>query len=82
MHYQLSDTEHAMVSEAKRDGAHFDRPEMLCRTGDGHAKGTRHWRSVTCPGCVERIPFLYNKLLQAEIKSGQLRMTRLPPWTL
>jgi hypothetical protein len=51
MHYQLNDQEHAAVSEAKRRGASFDRPEMLCRTGDAHADGTRNWALVTCPQC-------------------------------
>lgn len=51
LHYQLNDQEHAAVSEAKRRGAMFDRPEMLCRTGDGHAQGTRVWGAVTCPQC-------------------------------
>lgn len=51
-HYQLDDQEHAAISEAKRKGAHFDLPEMLCRTGDGHREGTRDWSKVTCPRCL------------------------------
>jgi hypothetical protein len=51
-HFQLSAAEHAALSEAKRTGATFDRPEMLCRTGDGHAIGTRDWGDVTCPQCL------------------------------
>ena len=32
------------------------RPEMICRTGDGHAEGTRDWSRVTCPQCLVRKP--------------------------
>lgn len=65
MHYQLSEYEHRAVSEAARNGARFDRPEMLCRTGDGHAEGTRYWAKVDCPACqaaryVERAETSYS----------------------
>lgn len=33
------------------------RPEMICRTGDGHAEGVRDWSRVTCPQCLARRPF-------------------------
>ena len=52
MHYQLNAAEHAALSEAKERGATCDRPEMLCRTGDGHAQGTRVWDEVTCGRCL------------------------------
>ena len=32
------------------------RREMLCRTGDGHANGSRDWSAVTCPNCLARKP--------------------------
>lgn len=53
MHYQLTDAEHAQVSEAKRNGAVFEvtGAPMMCRTGDGHATGTHNWSLVTCPTC-------------------------------
>lgn len=35
-------------AEGRRDY----RPEMLCRTGDGHAQGSRDWERVTCPACL------------------------------
>jgi hypothetical protein len=53
LHYELNHQEHAAVSAAKRNGAQFDRPEMLCRTGDGRANGTRHWDHVTCQRCLQ-----------------------------
>ena len=53
LHFQLNDKEHAAISEAKRNGAHFERPEMLCQTGDGHAEGTRNWDNVTCGRCLQ-----------------------------
>lgn len=55
-HYQLNRQEHMAVSEAARAGGQFDRPEMLCRTGDGHAQGTRTWADVTCRRCLEMRP--------------------------
>lgn len=53
LHYQLTDAEHAQVSEAKRKGAVFEMTgaPMMCRTGDGHARGTHNWSLVTCPTC-------------------------------
>jgi hypothetical protein len=54
-HYELSREEHRAISKAARNGASFDRPEMLCRTGDGHAKGTRVKAAVTCPYCLARL---------------------------
>lgn len=53
LHFQLNAAEHAAISETKRNGATFDRPEMLCRTGDGHAQGIREWSLVTCPRCLQ-----------------------------
>jgi len=31
------------------------RPTLLCRTGDGHAVGTRFAVKVTCPTCREKL---------------------------
>lgn len=53
--------EHEAVSEAARNGAVFDRPEMACRTGDGHAVAALEgpnakptWNGVTCPACLAK----------------------------
>lgn len=53
-HYQLTYEERRAVGGyvARSDDA--AQPEMICRTGDGHAVGTRDWDSVTCPACLER----------------------------
>ena len=58
-HYVMTYAEHC----AARDGyvdpdlyreGHLDyRPAMLCRTGDGHANGTRDRNQVNCPRCIE-----------------------------
>lgn len=56
MHYRLTLDEHRAVAigyVAASD--HARQPEMLCRTGDAHAKGTRDGARVTCPRCLERL---------------------------
>jgi hypothetical protein len=63
IHYALTLDEH----RAARGGRYVDpdryrpdhrgfQPEMLCRTGDGHAKGTRDWSKVDCDRCLEKHP--------------------------
>lgn len=39
-----------------REGHRDYRPEMVCRTGDGHARGTRDWSAVTCGQCLKHKP--------------------------
>lgn len=56
MHYELSDQERRAISESARRGAHFERPWMICRTGDGHAQETRVWSRVTCERCLALKP--------------------------
>lgn len=56
VHRQMTTQERRAFSEAARNGARFDRPEMWCLTGDGHAKGVEAWAGVTCPACLERKP--------------------------
>ncbi len=65
IHRQLTSEERRAVSEAASNGAAFDRPEMWCRTGDGHAKGVEVWSAVTCPRCLEARPNA-NKIAKSE----------------
>lgn len=56
-HFQLTlneAREHATNKwvDAQDFAAH---PWMLCRTGDGHASGTRTKSIVTCPACLEKL---------------------------
>ena len=53
VHFELNRREEMALSVSRRDGSQGDRPWMLCRTGDGHAVGTRVWDSVNCPRCLE-----------------------------
>lgn len=55
IHRQLDQQEHMLVSEAARNGGKFDRPEMACRTGDGHAVGHDTWAGVTCEACLTQV---------------------------
>lgn len=32
------------------------RPTLICRTGDGHAVGSRDWAKVDCPRCLQHKP--------------------------
>lgn len=53
-HYQMTYEERRAISYIDRNdfNAH---PDMLCRTGDGHAQGTRDKPTVKCPACLERL---------------------------
>jgi len=56
-HYAMTLKEHtrergSYVDPDRYTPGHRDfRPEMLCHTGDGHARGTRIRGAVTCPAC-------------------------------
>lgn len=58
MHFMLTLSEHVAVIGGRyvdperylKDHRDY-KPEMICRTGDGHAKGTRERSQVTCPDC-------------------------------
>lgn len=61
VHYQLTYDEHKVeknggyVDPARyREGNKDYHPEMLCLTGDGHAKGVRDWSKVTCERCIAK----------------------------
>jgi hypothetical protein len=62
MHYRMTLDEHRLARgsyvdpDRYREGHRDYRPEMLCRTGDGHAVGTRDWFKVTCERCLEHRP--------------------------
>lgn len=57
-HYALTLEEHqrergSYVDPDRYKPGHRDyQPEMLCHTGDGHARGTRNKAAVTCPACL------------------------------
>jgi len=51
LHYEMSEQE--MNAESYHCSS--DPPRMLCRTGDGHARGTRNELAVTCPACNKRL---------------------------
>lgn len=57
VHFRLTLDEHRAQRGGYVDPARYAersrdyRPEMLCRTGDGHAQGVRGWDAVTCPAC-------------------------------
>jgi len=57
LHYQLTLVEaRKLMMNGWIDPADFnEHPTMLCRTGDGHATGTRVIARVDCPYCKERI---------------------------
>ena len=56
-HYQLTLEERiAFTGSYVCGGDDVKQPEMICRTGDGHAKGTRYWQIVTCPHCLAKKP--------------------------
>ena len=54
-HYEMTRQEAlAIASNNWIDPKDFaQHPWMLCRTGDGHALGTRREVAVTCPACKE-----------------------------
>lgn len=60
-HYQLTLQEHRAARvgyvdpDRYRPGHRDYHPEMLCRTGDGHAQGTRDIGKVTCPRCLDKL---------------------------
>lgn len=61
LHYQMTHDEHTAARgsyvdpDRYRVGHRDYQPEMICRTGDGHAKGTRDRSAVTCPRCLENL---------------------------
>lgn len=87
IHRQMTTQERRAWCEAARNGASFDRPEMWCHTGDGHAIGLEIWQGVTCPACLAGKPaevvkterahltapaFLANPFMQAAGETGEL----------
>jgi len=73
IHYQMTLDEH----RAARGGRYVDpdryrehhrdfRPEMLCLTGDGHAKGTRDRAKVDCPRCLQLLGELRAYIVEGE----------------
>jgi hypothetical protein len=54
VHYSLTERERRALSTSG-EGAQFDRAEMLCRTGNAHAVGTRVVSSVNCPRCKQTL---------------------------
>jgi hypothetical protein len=60
-HYEMKEKEHqqqrgSYVDPDRYKPGHRDyQPEMLCHTGDGHARGTRVKRAVTCPACLSAL---------------------------
>lgn len=60
-HYMMTLDEHRtergsyVDPDRYREGHRDYRPEMICHTGDGHAKGTRKWQEVTCDRCLEKL---------------------------
>lgn len=64
-HFRMTLQEHIAalggryVDPARYDDRHRDyMPEMLCRTGDGHAHkdSSRDWGKVTCAACLAKRP--------------------------
>jgi hypothetical protein len=61
MHYEMDQSEFSnakgggYIDPSRREGSRDYHPEMLCRTGDGHAKGTRNKDAVTCPKCLSKL---------------------------
>ena len=53
IHYQMTYEEARQEATHKwiDPGDYRKQPWMLCRTGDGHAVGTRNDKQVTCPTC-------------------------------
>lgn len=63
VHHEMSREEHMNSTGGKyvdpdkyRKGHKDYHPAMSCKTGNGHAKGTRSWDDVTCPKCLEQRP--------------------------
>ena len=65
IHYHMTLDEHRATRlmgyvdpDRYREGHRDYQPEMICRTGDGHAwkNSTRDWAKVTCPACLARKP--------------------------
>lgn len=64
MHYAMSREEYAAalgpgryVSQEKyATSGRALKPEMICRTGDGHAVGLHRWEGVNCPACLAKRP--------------------------
>ncbi len=60
IHYKMTHQEHeaargSYVDPDRYKEGHRDyQPEMLCRTGDGHARGTRDLSKVDCHYCLAR----------------------------
>lgn len=60
LHYAMTLDEHRAARgsyvdpDRYREGHRDYQPEMICRTGDGHAKGIRDWSKVDCPHCLDR----------------------------
>lgn len=60
-HYQMTLEEHlqqrgSYVDPDRYKPGHRDyQPEMLCHTGDGHARGARNKAAVTCPACLQAL---------------------------
>jgi len=77
IHYQLTDQERKAISLAARSGAHFDRPEMACRTGDGHALGVSDWNKVTCPRCRITKAESYAVIIRAIHERGESQLIAL-----
>ncbi len=75
MHYHLTLQEHEAARggyvdpDRYREGHRDYMPEMLCRTGDGHAKGTRDIQAVTCDVCIAE---LQKRLARAPASTDQL----------
>ncbi len=55
VHYQHTFEEVRAVRYMDR-GDYEKHPPMLCKTGDGHAVGSRDWSAVTCPRCLQQRP--------------------------
>jgi hypothetical protein len=61
MHYQMTLEEHRVARGSYVDPDRYRpdhkdyQPEMLCRTGDGHAEGTRDQAKVDCPRCLYKL---------------------------
>ena len=63
-HYAMTHAEHEAARgsyvdpDRYREGHRDYMPEMICRTGSGHAHKdcTRDWRNVDCPACLLHHP--------------------------
>jgi hypothetical protein len=54
LHYELTYWERRSLGGYVAESDNAVRPEMACRTGDGHALWTRDWAKVTCPACLAK----------------------------